>query len=409
MVSYNWFVEPSSVKWRRFFFELFFIYFWIMNYDKLHKEYKEESIFGRYISLEHIKPLLEKYNAKIIGKSVLAKPIYMLKIGNGKIKILMWSQMHGNESTTTKALFDFINYLHSNSSESKVILENFTFCLLPILNPDGAKAYTRVNANEIDLNRDAKDLSQPESIVLRKAFDDFKPDYCYNLHDQRTIFGVADTGKPATVSFLAPAYDEERNWNQCRQKAAEVIISMNNELQKIIPGQIGRFDDSFNVNCVGDMFQYLNVPTILFEAGHFPNDYDREITRKFIFIALLSGINHIYENDIVRNEIEDYLNIPQNKVNFYDFVYKNVKINYDNLEKSLNFAAQYKEVLNHDKIEFEARIAQVDNLENYFGHIEFDANGENFFNGHDDFPKNDIKADFLIGNRIKFVNGLKIC
>lgn len=380
-----------------------------MNYDKLHQEYKDNSIFGRYISLKHIEPLLLKYNAKVIGKSVIDKPIYKLELGSGKTKILMWSQMHGNESTTTKALFDFLNFLHSNNSQSKVILENFTFCLLPMLNPDGAEAYTRVNANEIDLNRDSQNLSQPESKILRNTFENFQPDYCYNLHDQRTIFGVADTGKPATVSFLAPAFDEARNWNQCRQKAAKVIVSMNNELQKIIPGQIGRFDDSFNINCVGDMFQSLNVPTVLFEAGHFPNDYEREITRKFIFIALFSGIKQIYENDIVCNEIEDYLNIPQNKVNFYDFVYKNVKINYDNLEKCLNFAAQYTEVLNHEKIEFEARIAQVDNLENYFGHIEFDANGEHFFDGENKFPQNDKKADFLIGNCMKFVNGLKIC
>jgi hypothetical protein len=28
-----------------------------------------------------------------------------------------------------------------------------------------------------------------------------------------------------------------------------------------------------------------------------------------------------------------YLNIPQNKVAFYDFLYKNVKLNYDGVEK----------------------------------------------------------------------------
>ena len=86
----------------------------------------------------------------------------------------MWSQMHGNESTTTKALFDFINFLHSNTKESSVILDHFTFCMLPMLNPDGAKLYTRENANGIDLNRDAQNLSQPESIALRKTFEVFE-------------------------------------------------------------------------------------------------------------------------------------------------------------------------------------------------------------------------------------------
>jgi hypothetical protein len=57
---------------------------------------------------------------------------------------------------------------------------------------------------------------------------------------------------------------------------------------------------------------------LLFEAGHFEGDYQREITRKYIFIALISSFITLNENDIVSNGIEN-LNIPQNKVAFYDF------------------------------------------------------------------------------------------
>ena len=288
-----------------------------MDYLALHQQQKEPLLFGRYITLEHIEPLLSKYGAEVISQSVLGKPIYKLQLGIGKTRILMWSQMHGNESTTTKALFDFINFLHSDTKESNSFLENFTFCMLPMLNPDGAELYTRENANEIDLNRDAQNLSQPESVILRKTFEDFKPDYCYNLHDQRTIYGAGETGNSATVSFLAPAFNENRDINNVRIKAMNLIVAMNKTLQKFIPNQVGRFDDSFNLNCIGDTFQYLNVPTILFEAGHFAADYEREITRKYIFIALVSGIKFFYENDIVLNEIDDYLKISQNKVVFF--------------------------------------------------------------------------------------------
>jgi hypothetical protein len=375
-----------------------------MDYMQLHKDYKETSLFGRYITLEHIEPLLAKHPTDIVGQSVLGKPIYRLQLGTGKTRILMWSQMHGNESTTTKALFDLINVLYSGSDLGKKLLGEFTFCMIPMLNPDGAKLYTRENANEIDLNRDAQDLSQPESIVLRKVFEGFKPDYCYNLHDQRTIYGVGQTSNPATVSFLAPAYNQNRDINDVRIKAMNVIVAMNETLQQLIPNQVGRFDDSFNLNCVGDTFQYLNVPTILFEAGHFQNDYEREISRKYIFIALLSGLQYFYENDIVHNKIEDYVKIPQNKVVFYDFVYKNVKINYDGIEKNINFAAQFKEVLNNDKITFEAEIAQVDDLGNYFGHVEIDAQGESYHDGKNNIPAIGTKADFSLG-RDKIVNG----
>ena len=375
-----------------------------MNYIQLHQDYKEASLFGRYITLDDIGPLLVKYPTEVVGQSVLGKPIYKLELGTGKTRILMWSQMHGNESTTTKALFDFINVLYSDSDLGKKLMSEFTFCMLPMLNPDGAKLYTRENANEIDLNRDAQNLSQPESIALRKIFEEFKPDYCYNLHDQRTIYGAGQTNNPATVSFLAPAYNQERGINEVRIKAMNVIVAMNETLQQYIPNQVGRFDDSFNLNCVGDTFQYLNAPTILFEAGHFQDDYDREATRRFIFIALLSGLKYFYENDIVLNKIDDYVKIPQNKVVFYDFVYKNVKINYDGNEKIINFASQFKEVLNNKKITFEAEIAQIDDLENYFGHIEIDAQGKTYHDGKDNIPAIDSKANFNLGD-MKIVNG----
>lgn len=375
-----------------------------MDYLQLHQDYKEVSISGRYIALQHIEPLLAKYKTEIIGMSVLDKPIYKLQFGTGKTKILMWSQMHGNESTTTKALFDFINLAHSDTELGRKLQSEFTFCILPMLNPDGCEAYTRENANGIDLNRDAQNLSQPESIVLRKTFDEFKPDYCYNLHDQRTIYGVGQTNNPATVSFLAPAYNENRDVNEVRTKAMNVIVAMNEVLQQFIPNQVGRFDDSFNFNCVGDTFQYFNSPTILFEAGHFPNDYEREVTRKYIFIALVCGLQYFYENVIVVNKNDDYLKIPQNKVVFYDFVYKNVKLNYDNIEKCINFASQFKEVLNDGTIIFEALVAQIDDLEAYFGHVEIDAAGEIYKDGEGNFPKIDAKANFILG-KTTIVNG----
>ncbi len=381
-----------------------------MNLEQLFIQYKEKTIEGRYITLDKIFPVLEKLNTnnqlEIIGKSVLEIPIYKFQIGTGKIKILLWSQMHGNESTTTKALIDFLNILSDDSDLAIKLLETFTFCCIPMLNPDGAKLYTRENANKVDLNRDSKDLSQPESRVLREVFEKFNPDFCFNLHDQRTIFGVGSTGLPATLSFLAPAYNEEREINESRLKAINLIAGINDILQKYIPGQVGRFDDSFNINCIGDTFQNLGVPTVLIEAGHFPNDYSREETRKLVFVALVSCFEILGENDIVNNELDKYLSIPQNKVVFYDFLYKNIKINYDGIEIITNFAAQYKEELINNQICFNAYIVQMSELEKYFGHFEYDAKGAFYHDEYENFPKLNQKANFYLDNTIKVVNGV---
>lgn len=381
-----------------------------MNLEALFVHNKEQSIQGRYITLEHIEPILQRLNTENqlqeIGKSVLGKSIYEYQIGSGATRIFLWSQMHGNESTTTKGLFDFLNLLQSGTDMANQFLNQYTFCCIPMLNPDGATLYTRANANSVDLNRDSQDLTQPESKLLRATFERFKPDYCFNLHDQRTIFGVANTGKPATMSFLAPSYNEEREVNTTRMKAINVIAGINKELQEFIPGQVGRFDDSFNINCIGDMFQSLDVPTILFEAGHFQNDYEREQTRKFVFISLVSAFTTINENDIVSNRIDEYLNISQNNPVFCDFLYKNIKIYYDGKEKIINFAAQYKEELIGDQICFNAYINQIDDLENRFGHVEYDAQGAIYSDDYGTIPKLDQKANFYLDKSIEFVNGL---
>ncbi|UFH45722.1 M14 family metallopeptidase [Flavobacterium galactosidilyticum] len=381
-----------------------------MNLEALFSQNKEKSITGRYITLESIEPLLKQLNrnneVQIIGKSVLEKPIYSYESGKGKTKIFLWSQMHGNESTTTKALFDFINLLNSGSELAKQLLNAFTFLSIPMLNPDGAALYTRENANKVDLNRDSQDLTQPESRILRQAFEVFKPEYCFNLHDQRTIFGVSDTGKPATMSFLAPSYNEAREINDSRLKAINVIAAINDGLQSYMPNQVGRFDDSFNINCIGDTFQYLGVPTILFEAGHYQNDYEREVTRKHAFMAFVFAFTTISENDIVINGIDKYMNIPQNKVVFYDFIYKNIRINYDGIEKITNFAAQYKEELIDNQICFNAYFSQIGDLENYFGHTEYDAQGALYKDEINNIPILNQKADFYLTNNVEFVNGM---
>lgn len=382
-----------------------------MDFNLIYNQIKQQSLFGRYITNSHIEPVLKllsvQFETKIIGHSVLEKPIYSVQFGIGKTKILMWSQMHGNESTTTKAVFDLFNFLESNSPEAILIKNNYTLLCIPILNPDGAALYTRENANKIDLNRDAVHLSQIESVLLRNTYNGFKPDFCYNLHDQRTIYAAGNTNNPATISFLAPAYNENREFNKVRKTAVSVIVSMSEELQKHIPNQVGRFDDGFNINCVGETFQTLNTPTILFEAGHYQNDYLREETRKFIWIALIVGIQNCHENEIVRTKINDYLAIPQNEVLFNDFIYRKFKITANNQNLITNFTANYEEILKNGEILFEAVFTEVnENIQN-FGHHEYDGEEGIYSDDFANIPIIEQKANFYLNKSIKFVNGLK--
>lgn len=351
-----------------------------LNYDKI----KETSINGRYLTHENIDSFLievaKDFNILNEGTSVEGRTIKSITLGRGKLKILMWSQMHGNESTTTKAVLDLINFLNTNSDLANIILSNCTIKIVPILNPDGAMAYTRVNANGVDLNRDAQERTQPESVVLRKVYDGFKPDFCFNLHDQRTIFNVGNTSKPATVSFLAPAHDPERSISKTRGISMQIIVAMNQELQKHIPGQVGRYDDSFNSNCVGDTFQMLNVPTILFESGHYPKDYDREKTRQYIFIAMLKAIEVISDQTINDYEQEEYLDIPDNNKLFYDILIKNIQILNPKHTPGSDAGILFVETLVGGAINFELKLEKIGDLHDNFGHLTYNCLDNNDLN-----------------------------
>ncbi|MBO6606531.1 M14 family zinc carboxypeptidase [Psychroserpens sp.] len=357
----------------------------------LHKTHKELTLTGRYIHHKMISPLLSKLPSKFkveeVGKSVENNPIHSVTFGHGSKKILMWSQMHGNESTTTKAVFDLFNTFSSESDTILSILDSCCIKIIPILNPDGAKVYTRINANAIDLNRDAQDRSQPESQVLRDVFNEFKPDYCFNLHGQRTIFSAGNSDHPATVSFLAPSQDLERSVTKTRKKAMEIIVKMNEHLQKEIPNQVGIYDDSFNLNCVGDTFQSLDVPTVLFEAGHFQNDYRREETRRFIFESLMVAIAYISETLIAGEFHASYFEIPKNEKRFYDIIIRNAAQG--------AIAIQFQEQLIANEVHFMPKIKIISNLNSYYSHKSINARGFEVFG-----PNN---ASISVGNEIDFV------
>ena len=334
-----------------------------------YKSYKEEKLFGRWITIEKLLPLYKKhanyFSIEEIGTSEENRPIFKISLGKGRKRVLIWSQMHGNESTGTKAVFDFLNFLEYYNNDAIVtsILNNVTIQIIPMLNPDGALAYTRVNAHEIDLNRDAVDLKAKESKLLRKVLNEFNPDFCFNLHDQRTIFGVEGTLNPATISFLAPSEEETRKITKGRIETMNVIVAMNTLLQQIIPNHIGRYTDEFYPTATGDNFQKIGHNTILIEAGHFPNDYDREEVRKYNFYALLQGILHIsLENDF--SNYNGYFSIPNNIKNFYDVIYRS-----KNSQKDVGF--MYEEKIESGNFALVLKEKETGNLSDFLAHKEF--------------------------------------
>lgn len=336
------------------------------------EKYRYKGIGGRYVTINELESFYEMlsdlFEIKTEGFSVENRAVKSVKVGVGNVRVFMWSQMHGNESTTTKAVVDLLLFLNSGIEETKRFLEEFTIVVLPIVNPDGAFNYTRVNANGVDLNRDAVNITQPESKILRKVFDEFKPNFAFNLHDQRTIFGVGNTAFPATISLLVPSCDEERSLNETRCKAMRLVVALKNRLETVIPNRISRFDDGFNLNCIGDYFQYRGVPTVLIEAGHSYGDYEREDVRAFVFFALMAVLEELVLEKYEDNKIEDYFLIPENNKNLVDVVLRNVLDPFDGGFWSVSL--MYKEELFNGEVLFIPIITEISKKVIKFAHVD---------------------------------------
>lgn len=337
-----------------------------------YNDYKANELLGRYITYNDIAPLIKglsaSYQVSEIGLSENLLPIHLIKLGKGPIKILMWSQMHGNESTTTRAVFDMLNFLKSD--KSNIIKEKCTIYVIPMLNPDGSQLYTRVNFNKIDLNRDAQLLDQQESKIFKKMVDEIQPDIAFNLHGQRTIFSAGQTNHSAIVSFLSPASNPERSITKTRKIGMRIIAEMNKALQYVIPNCVGRYDDGFNINCTGDTMEDRGVATILFEAGHHPNDYEREITRKWIYLSLITGLQFIASHPKQTEGYLDYFNIPENGKCFKDIIIRNLLLNNTKVDVSI----QYQEKLDNGQLRFIPIVAEIAPQIADYGHLEFDNN-----------------------------------
>lgn len=334
----------------------------VFGYDKIKGRYVVDADIADFSSR-----LSSAFKIKEVGVSVEGRSIQSVQIGHGSVRILMWSQMHGNESTTTKSVVDLMWYLNEYAEIEQELLSKVCLLIIPMLNPDGAQKYERCNANGVDLNRDALLKTQPESQVLRRVFETFEPDYAFNLHDQRSIFGAGTSGAEAAVSLLAPSYDEERSVNGVRKEAMQLVVGMHEVLKSFLQDKIGRFDDGFNLNCVGDYFQWCGVPTVLVEAGHYGLDYEREGVRLAVCKALLEGVRLLADRKHLVLDLANYSKIPENIKNFVD-----VRLNrvWDPVSSDFyKVTIDYKEELCEGRVIFLPIISDISKKATKFAHL----------------------------------------
>ena len=337
------------------------------------KRFKSEEIYEELLqyqssSLIHIEE---------VSRSMGDKPIYLVELGKGDIKVFLWSQMHGNESTATMALMDILRFLSADDQFNDLrsqILSQIKIFMIPLLNPDGGDRFERRNNLGVDLNRDAVRLQTPEAKILMETRNRIHADFGFNLHDQNRRNGVGRTGKPASISFLSPAFNYEKEMDENREDAMRVISIMINTLNQYIPGQIGKYSDDFEPRAFGDNFQKLGTRTILIESGYTYNDDEKQHLRKMNYLSIMEALNAIATGSFQDVPTTAYDQLPFNNGNMADLVIRNIDYQLDGKRYLIDIAFERNEVKDQgENVHYVRRISDVGDLSTTFGYIELDA------------------------------------
>ncbi|MHB8338450.1 MAG: M14 family zinc carboxypeptidase [Ignavibacteriaceae bacterium] len=362
-----------------------------------YQNYLEKSLINRRIKYSDILPLINQLRSNNIftifeaGKSAEGREIFLIKIGKGKTKVFLWTQMHGDESTATMALFDIFNFFASNDSYSAVkdnLFEKLTICFMPMVNPDGAELFQRRNVFDIDINRDFVKLQTPEAKILKETFNNINAEFGFNLHDQSTLYSTGHSYNTATLSFLAPALDIEKSVSPVRERSMKIIGSLYNTMSSFIPGHIAKYPDEFEPRAFGDNFQGLGMSTILIESGGWKDDTEKQFIRKLNFISLLVALKSIADESYNHESIETYDSIPFNEKDLLDLILRNLKYKKGDHEYTIDIGIIRTELngLSSSNYFVKSSIEEIGDLSVLFGYEDLDLEGMEVFPGKT-FPK----------------------
>jgi hypothetical protein len=308
-----------------------------LDLKNLSNQYKKHALTPKDLrSMKHdflVKQLQEiaDQNSRVkltqVGSSVEGRSINMFSFGSGETKLLLWSQMHGDEPTATASLLAIFNFLAQNSDQPFVenLYKNISINAIVMLNPDGAERFQRRNVQDIDINRDARLLQSPEARTLKAVKDSINPDFGYNLHNMTGREMVGDSRKLLNIAFMAPPFNFEDEDTPSRVRAKKLVVYMKDVLDNYIKGHISIYKADYMPRAFGDAMQNWGVSTVLIESALHDHE-DADFLVKMNFIALLASFDAIAGNKLADIDAQKYDNIPIEGRPLFDLMIRNALI-----------------------------------------------------------------------------------
>jgi hypothetical protein len=250
-----------------------------------------------------------------VGRSLHGRAIRSVSFGTGPTSVLLWSQMHGDESTATMALSDVIRFFAEGGDDPlrATLRDRLRVTMVPMLNPDGAERFQRYNAAGVDINRDARRLATPEARTLKALRDSLEPAFGFNLHDQSARTTAGADGEQVAIALLAPAADSARSYDPVRARARRLAALLAQGLEAELSGRTAKYDDAFNPRAFGDLIQQWGTSTVLIESGALPTDPEKQALRRVNVMLLLTALEAIATERYERADTTVYEALPFNE------------------------------------------------------------------------------------------------
>ena len=118
-----------------------------LNIVNTNTKYNSSLLVQNLVALVRLYPFL---NLQIIGKSVLGKNLYVIRLGNGPNRVFYSASFHANEWITSVVLMKFIeDYCNSYVNNSclygynvRDLFSSSSIYIMPMVNPDGVDLVT---------------------------------------------------------------------------------------------------------------------------------------------------------------------------------------------------------------------------------------------------------------------------
>ncbi len=157
-----------------------------------------------------------------IGTSVEGRSVTAWQFGSGTSTVLYVGATHGNETSSKLVLDAWISYLDANAYK---LPANRKIIVIPAVNPDGVAHNSRLNAHDVDLNRNfpanswkanvtvpggqlvqngggTAPLSEPESAILAAYTQSLSPKLVLTYHAKGSLVTANESGDSMALATI---------------------------------------------------------------------------------------------------------------------------------------------------------------------------------------------------------------